>query len=55
MNIIAEKLFKIHTHADIANDQNPSQIVYREADVIALLIELGHEAPVWDEDEEIKQ
>ena len=53
MNAIADKLFKIHTHAELAYNQDPDQIVYREKDVVNLLVSLGHEPPVWDEDEEV--
>lgn len=49
MNNTAKRLFAIHTHAHIAEQQNPDQIVYREKDVIALLQSYGIEPPVWDE------
>lgn len=59
MNQTAHELLKIHTHANMLlkfenmDDEgklldNPSEIIYREKDVIALLVKLGHEAPVFD-------
>ncbi|MEO6302528.1 MAG: hypothetical protein ABIP51_05090 [Bacteroidia bacterium] len=42
---LGEKLFLIHTHAEIVFDQNPNQIVYREKDIIELLKELGFTEP----------
>jgi hypothetical protein len=44
---VAERLFELHTHAEIVNDQEPGQIVYREKDVISLLKYLGLPEPVW--------
>lgn len=54
MNAIAERLFEIHTHAEIVYEENPDQIVYKEQDIINLLVSLGHEAPVWDESDASK-
>lgn len=34
---IEEKLFEIHSHAEIQNDINPNQIVYKHEDIIKLL------------------
>lgn len=45
---LAEKLFKIHTHAELCNMSNPDQIVYKEADILALLQELGFPAPDFE-------
>lgn len=40
-------LFGIHSHAEIENDIDPEQIVYREEDIIKLLKKLGFPEPVW--------
>jgi hypothetical protein len=40
-NTMARILDAIHTHAEIANHQNPEQRVYREKDVVELLAKLG--------------
>jgi len=45
MNQLGKLLFDIHTHAEIVSDENSDQIVYREKDVIELLIDLGHDKP----------
>ncbi len=42
---LAEELFKIHTHAELVNDQDSGQIVYKEKDIINLLIKLGYPEP----------
>jgi hypothetical protein len=34
---IEEQLSKIHSHAEIVNDENPDEVVYREADILKLL------------------
>lgn len=41
-------LFQIHTHAEIAYDIDPEQIVYREKDILKLLKILGFETD-WDD------
>lgn len=46
-NTIAKILCLLHTHAEIVNDQDPDQKVYREEDVIKLLIALGAPPPLW--------
>lgn len=33
---IEEQLSKIHSHAEIVNDENPDEVVYREADILNL-------------------
>jgi hypothetical protein len=43
-NAMARILDAIHTHAEMANDQNPDQRVYREKDVVDLLQKLGFPA-----------
>ena len=37
---LSELLTSIHTHAEIANEENTDQIVYREKDLIQILIHL---------------
>lgn len=39
-------LFGIHSHAE-HEQYNPGQIVYREDDIIKLLVKLGFPEPVW--------
>lgn len=51
MNKIAEIMFNNHSHVELHMD-NPDAIIYTEAAVIRILKELGHEAPVWDEQTE---
>lgn len=46
-NTIAKILVMLHSHAEIENDINPDAKVYREEDVVALLIALGAPAPEW--------
>lgn len=41
MNQIGQKLFAIHTHADMVFSQDPEQIVYRHKDIMELLKSLG--------------
>lgn len=36
-------LYRIQTHAEIANDIDPNQIVYRHKDIVSLLKKLGYE------------
>ncbi len=48
MNTIAKKLSVLHTHAEIVYGQDPELIVYREKDIIKLLVSEGIEPPVWD-------
>jgi hypothetical protein len=41
-NSMARVLDAIHTHAEIAHDQNAEQRVYREKDIVELLDRLGY-------------
>lgn len=52
MNDIAKILFKAHSHAEIENEENPSQIVYTEKALLNILKYLGYDAePDWTQEE----
>lgn len=48
LNKTARLLSKYHTHAELANLENPEQRVYKEADVIAILKTFNIEEPNWN-------
>lgn len=45
---IAADLHKHHTHAELAHQQNPQQIVFTEENVIKILTNLGHPPPDFE-------
>lgn len=52
MNTLAKILFKAHSHAEIENEEDPSQIVYTEKAVLNILKHLGYDAePDWTQEE----
>jgi len=46
---LGRKLFAIHSHAEIENEENPNKIVYTEEDILQLLRELGFPEVEWEE------
>ena len=49
-----ELLMGIHTHAEIANENDPEQIVYLEKDIIQLLLKLKENKDVLNDFEIIE-
>ncbi|MEP6949251.1 MAG: hypothetical protein ABI863_08260 [Ginsengibacter sp.] len=52
---LSELLTAIHAHAEIANEENTDQIVYREKDVIELLNKLKENNDILNEGLELKK
>lgn len=48
-NKLCELLVAIHTHAEIANEEDTDQIVYREKDIIELLQKLKENNDILNE------
>lgn len=55
INTMAKILNRFHTHAEIVNDQDPEQIVFRQEDIIRLLTDLGFKPSWGNEKKQLKR